>query len=131
MRKGALALFGFESIEVVTMVTALIAAISSISVALIQRKERDAREEVQKATEAYRANQAVLDAQRDEREKERHHMNEAMYEGIYASLDALEVSLIAIKGGSLNGNVEDALHDIGEARKSFDRTRNKVVSNML
>lgn len=113
------------------MVTALIAAISSISVALIQRKERDAREEVQKATEAYRENQAALDAQRDEREKERHYMNEAMYEGIYASLDALEVSLIAIKGGKLNGNVEDALSDIGEAKKSFDRTRNKVVSNML
>ena len=107
-----------------TIAAACVAALASVVSALIAvRGER-------KAAEAEAA-QARFHEERRERERESEYVEEATAQGMLAVLEAVDVSLIALQGGHLDGNVDSARDGIKEARAAYQRTRSRALSRLL
>ena len=78
----------------------------------------------------YRAQQAMLEAKREQQHQERQYLYEAMLKGIDASLAANEICLIALQHGELNGNVEAARDKVHEAQANMDVAQRKAVVHL-
>lgn len=121
---------GLSTEVIVAIVTSGCAAVSSIFVAIItyvgnnRAKQRDTQDA------QYRAQQAIIDAKRDQQHEERQYLYEAMLKGIDASLTANEISLIALQHGHLNGNVESARDKVHEAQANLDIAQRKALVHL-
>lgn len=115
---------------IVAIVTSGCAAISSIFAATItyvgnnRMKQRDMQDA------QYRAQQALINAKRDQQHNERQYLYEAMLKGIDASLAANEISLIALSHGHLNGNVEVAMDKVQKAQANLAATTSKAITHL-
>lgn len=115
---------------IVAIITSGCAAISSIIGVCItyaganRMKQRD----VQDAR--YRAQQALIDAKREQQHKERQHLYDALLRGLDASLAANEISLIALNNGHLDGNVEAAIDKVQKAQANLDATTSKAITHL-
>ena len=121
---------GLSTEVIVAVITSGCAAVSSIFVAIItylgnnRMKQRDTQDA------QYRAQQAIIDAKRDQQHVERQYLYEAMLKGIDASLAANEISLIALQHGHLNGNVESARTKVHEAQANLDIVQRKALVHL-
>lgn len=115
---------------IVAIITSGCAAISSIIgvgityVGNNRMKQRDMQDA------QYRAQQAMMEAKRDQQHNERQYLYEAMLKGIDASLAANEICLIALQHGKLNGNVEAARDKVHEAQANMDVAQRKAVVHL-
>ena len=121
---------GLSTEVIVAIVTSGCAAVSSIFVAIItcvgnnrakQRDQQDAQ---------YRAQQALIDAKREQQHQERQCLYDALLRGLDASLAANEISLIALNHGHLNGNVEAAIDKVQKAQANLDETTSKAITHL-
>lgn len=115
---------------IVAIITSGCAAISSIIGVGItyvgnNRMKQRAMQDAQ-----YRAQQALIDAKRDQQHNERQYLYEAILKGIDASLSANEICLIALQHGKLNGNVEAARDKVHEAQANMDVAQRKAVVHL-
>ena len=99
---------------------AAIAAIASVAVAVINAVAMRRQKEAQAASVAYHERQELLEAARAEREL-------AVVDGVCASLGALDVTLIALHGGHLNGNVDAARMQVERAYSRINEIRNEAL----
>lgn len=115
---------------IVAIITSGCAAISSVIgmgityVGNNRMKQRDLQDA------QYRAQQALIDAKRDQQHNERQYLYEAMLKGIDASLAANEISLIALNHGHLNGNVEVAMDKVQKAQANLAATTSKAITHL-
>ena len=96
-----------------TVIAATIAAIASILAAFIT------------------ACSAAERRRDEERERLREQMNQATAESMLALLDAMDVSMLALEGGHLNGNVEEARASIKKAKGEYQAARSKATAHLL
>ena len=121
---------GLSTEVIVAIVTSGCAAVSSIFVAIItyvgsnRMKQRD----VQDAE--YRAQQAIIDAKRDQQHHERQYMYDAMLHGINAGLSANEITLLALKHERINGNCTAALEKVKAAQNDLEQATRKAVVHL-
>lgn len=121
---------GLSTEVIVAIVTSGCAAVSSIFVAIItyvgnnRAKQRDTQDA------QYRAQQAIIDARRDQQHQERQCLYNAMLKGINAGLSANEITLLALKHEKINGNCTAALEQVQEARHELEATTRKAVVNL-
>lgn len=114
---------------------AAIAAIASLLVAgfnaltTIRTNRRDAE---------YRAMREQAEKERDRRDREREiretqrsAMDEALMDGVSSCLDALDVSLIALQGGHLNGNVEAARQRVASSARQMRKVKDETLSRFF
>lgn len=115
---------------IVAIITSGCAAISSVIgmgityVGNNRMKQRDMQDA------QYRAQQALINAKRDQQHNERQYLYEAMLKGIDASLAANEISLIALSHGRLNGNVEVAMDKVQKAQANLAATTSKAITHL-
>ena len=115
----------------VAMITSGAAMIASVIGALlnyetsIKQRERDAKEH------EYRAKQTARDAERDQIEQERGYIYDALIKAAAASLQANDISLIALQHGHLNGNVEEARKIVRDAQNDLTDAQRKAVSHII
>lgn len=114
---------------------ACIAALGSLAVAAFNawaawRKERRdlAYRQLRENAEKERDRR---DRERELREEQRHAMDEALMDGVSSCLDALDVSLIALQGGHLNGNVEAARDRVASSAREMRRVKDKTIARMM
>lgn len=87
---------------------------------------------------AYRQQREQAEKERDRRDREReakedqrHIMDEALMDGVSSCLDALDISLIALQGGHLNGNVEAARERVASSARQMRRVKDQTISKIL
>ena len=121
---------GLSTEVIVAIITSGCAAVSSIFVAIItyvgnnQMKQRD----VQDAE--CRAQQAIIDAKRDQQHKELQCLDEAVLKGINAGLSANEITLLALKHERINGNCTAALGKVKSAQNDLEQATRKAVVHL-
>ena len=121
---------GLSTEVIVAIITSGCAAVSSIFVAIIayvgsnRMKQRD----VQDAE--YRAQQAIIDAKRDQQHHERQYMYDAMLHGINAGLSANEITLLALKHEKINGNCTAALEKVKSAQNGLEQVTRKAIVHL-
>ena len=101
------------------IVVAIIGAIEGIGVAVIAGMFQ----RFTKSNEEYRAKREARDAKREERDA-------AMYDLLFATANGTEVLLEAAHGEQLNGNVEDALSSIRNAKSSCNHLANQSMAKL-
>ncbi len=114
---------------------ACLAAVGSLAVAAFnawaayRKDKRDA---------AYRQQREAVEKERDRRDREReakedqrHAMDEALMDGVSSCLDALDISLIALQGGHLNGNVEAARGRVASSARQMRKVKDETISRFL
>ena len=121
---------GLSTEVIVAIVTSGCAAISSIFVAIITYVGNNRMKQRDKQEAQYRAQQALIDAKREQQHQERQYLYDAMLQGIDASLAANEISLIALNHGHLNGNVEAAMDKVQKAQANLDKTTSKAITHL-
>lgn len=115
----------------VAMITSGCAMIASVIGALLnyetnqKQRERDAKEH------EYRESQNAREEKRDKIEKERGYVYDALLKSSQASLQANDISLIALQHGHLNGNVEEARRLVNEAQNDLQDAQRKAVSHII
>lgn len=115
---------------IVAIITSGCAAISSIIGVVItyvgnnRMKQRDMQDA------QYRAQQAILEAKREQQHNERQYLYDALLRGLAASLAANEISLIALTHGHLNGNVEAAMDKVQKAQANLDAATSKAITHL-
>lgn len=115
---------------VVAIITSGCAAISSIiGVGITYVGNKRIKQRDMQDTQ-YRAQQALIDAKREQQHKERQFLYDALLQGIDASLAANEISLIALNHGHLNGNVEAAMEKVQKAQTNLNATTSKAIAHL-
>lgn len=119
----------------VEITVACIAAIGSLIVAAFNAwaaHRKDQRDTL------YRQQREVVEKERDRRDRERemkedqrHAMDEALMDGVSSCLDALDISLIALQGGHLNGNVEAARERVASSARQMRKVKDATLSRIL
>lgn len=115
--------------EIPTEITvACIAAIGSLLVSLVNacaawHKDRSDKE--------YRAAREASERERTMRENQRHAMDEALMDGLESVLEASDISLIALQGGHLNGNVEAARDRLNASKTRMRTVKNQTITMLL
>ena len=114
----------------VAMITSGCAMIASVIGALlnfetnIKQNQRDAKDH------EYRTEQAEREEKRDMIEKERAFVYDALLKGTAASLQANDISLIALQHGKLNGNVQEARQIVKSAQNGLEDAQRKAVAHI-
>lgn len=114
---------------------ACIAAIGSLAVAAFnaiaacRKDRRDNRYRLQR--ELAEQERDRRDREREAREDQRHAMDEALMDGVSSCLDALDISLIALQGGHLNGNVEAARDRVASSARQMRKVKDETLSRIL
>lgn len=121
---------GLSTEVIVAIVTSGCAAISSIFVAVISYSGQNRMKQRDMQDAQYRAQQALINAKREQQHKERQYLYDALLRGLDASLAANEISLIALNHGHLNGNVEAAMDKVQKAQANLDATTSKVITHL-
>lgn len=112
------------------MITSGAAMIASIIGALLnfetnaKQNERDAKDH------KYRVEQAARDEKREQIEAERSCVYDALLKAADASLQANDISLIALQHGHLNGNVEEARQIVKDAKEDLVGAQRKAVAHI-
>lgn len=75
--------------------------------------------------------QRERDAKRDQIEQERGYIYDALIKAAAASLQANDISLIALQHGHLNGNVEEARKIVKDAQNDLVAAQRKAVSHVI
>lgn len=121
---------GLSTEVIVAIVTSGCAAVSSIFVAIITYvgNNRMKQKDIQDAE--YRAQQAIIDAKRDQQHNERQYLSEAMLHGINAGLSANEITLLALKHEKINGNCTAALEKVKDAQNDLEQATRKAVVHL-
>ena len=114
----------------VAVITSGCAAVASIITALISYAQGDKIRQSNESMAEFRKSQDSLNKQQGLKEHEESMMYEAIIAGIMASLKASDVSLIALQGGHLNGNVEDARKDVDSAIERMEETQRKAIVHL-
>lgn len=109
---------------IAAVVAAFIAGIASIVSTVITARSN---KEVAKYQEERRKE---LDAESIQRNEDRW-LREAEQNLLLAMADALDVDMVAAKGGHLNGNVDRARRDLAKAKHEFQETRTKAITHTL
>lgn len=116
-------------VEIPTEITvACIAAVGSLLVSAINSYAAYRKD---KGDKAYRAEREKAERERALREDQRHAMDEAMMDGLESVLEATDISLIALQGGHLNGNVEAARDRVSASKKRMRDVKNQTVTMLL
>lgn len=121
---------GLSTEVIVAIVTSGCAAISSIFVAVISYSGQNRMKQRDMQDAQYRAQQALIDAEREQQHKERQYLYDALLRGLDASLAANEISLIALNHGHLNGNVEAAMDKVQKAQANLAAATSKAVTHL-
>lgn len=121
---------GLSTEVIVAIVTSGCAAISSIFVAVISYSGQNRMKQRDMQDAQYRAQQAILEAKREQQHKERQYLYDALLRGLDASLAANEISLIALNHGHLNGNVEAAMDKVQKAQANLDAATSKAITHL-
>ena len=114
----------------VAIITSGAAMIASVIGALlnfetnIKQNQRDAKEH------EYRTEQAEREEKRDMIEQERAYVYDALIKASQASLQANDISLIALQHGKLNGNVQEARQIVKSAQNSLEGAQRKAVAHI-
>lgn len=114
----------------VAVITSGCAMIASVIGALlnfetnIKQNQRDAKDH------EYRTEQAAREEKRDMIEQERAYVYDALIKASQASLQANDISLIALQHGKLNGNVEQARKIVDEAQNGLQDAQRKAVAHI-
>ena len=107
-----------------TIAAALVAACASVCSALIavigQRRAGEAE-----------AQRKAYEAERMEQEQARQAVDAATAQGMLAVLEAVDVSLVALQGGHLDGNVDEARAGIRRARETYQQTRSETIARLI
>lgn len=112
------------SLEAIIAITvALIAAVASVATGVITSRANSRAEKYQKE-------RSEQEHERERRENEREHMEAATQTAMLAVLESLDVTLISLQGGHLNGNVEAARNDLAKAKRNFQETRSKAIAHL-
>lgn len=114
----------------VAVITSGCAAVASIITALISYAQGDKISQSNANTEEFMRAQDSYNKQRSLKEHEESMMYEAIIAGIMASLKASDISLIALQGGHLNGNVEEARKDVDAAIERMEETQRKAIVHL-
>lgn len=104
--------------------------IASIIGALLNFETSQKQDERDAKDHAYRAEQAARDAKRDQIDQERAYVYDALLKGTAASLQANNISLIALQHGHLNGNVEEARKIVKDAQEDLNGAQRKAVAHI-
>ena len=119
----------------VEVATCLIMAGSSLVMALVNFGLQQARD---RKDAQYRKQQEELEKAREEREQERerrenqrHLMDEALMDGVASALEGIDISLIALQGGHLNGNVENARSRVEASAAQMRKVKNSILSEII
>lgn len=115
---------------IVAIVTSGCAAVSSIFVAIIAHVGNNRMKQRDMQDDEYRAQQALIDAKREQQHKEREYLYEAMIQGINAGLSANEITLLALKHEKINGNCTAALRKVKSAQSSLEKATVKTVVHL-
>lgn len=114
---------------------ACIAAIGSLAVAAfnaIASYRKDKRDAVyRRQREQMEQERDRRDREREMREDQRHAMDEALMDGVSSCLDALDISLIALQGGHLNGNVEAARDRVASSARQMRKVKDSTLSRII
>lgn len=121
---------GLSTEVIVAIVTSGCAAISSIFVAVISYSGQNRMKQRDMQDAQYRAQQAILEAKREQQHNERQYLYDALLRGLDASLAANEISLIALNHGHLNGNVEAAMDKVQKAQANLDAATSKAITHL-
>lgn len=114
----------------VAMITSGCAMIASVIGALLNYENNVKQRERDQKDHAYRAEQTARNAKRDQIEQEREYVYDALLKAADASLQANEISLIALQHGHLNGNVEEARRIVKDAQHDLIAAQRKAVARV-
>lgn len=115
----------------VAMITSGCAMIASVIGALLNYETNQKQRERDANDHAYRQEQTERDAKRDQIEQERGYVYDALIKAAQASLQANDISLIALQHGHLNGNVEEARRTVKDAQNDLEAAQRKAVSHVI
>lgn len=115
---------------IVAIITSGCAAISSIIGVGITYVGNNRMKQRGMQDAQYRAQQAMIDAKREQQHKERQYLYDALLRGLDASLAANEISLIALNHGHLDGNVEAAMDKVQKAQANLDAATSKAITHL-
>lgn len=115
---------------IVAIVTSGCAAISSIFGAIITHIGNNRMKQRDMQDAQYRAQQAILEAKREQQHNERQYLYEAMLQGINAGLSANEITLLALKHERINGNCTAALEKVKAAQNDLEQATRKAVVHL-
>lgn len=114
----------------VAMITSGAAMIASVIGALLNFETSQKQDERDAKDHAYRAEQAARDEKRDQIDQERSYVYDALLKAADASLQANDISLIALQHGHLNGNVEEARQIVKDAKEDLVGAQRKAVAHI-
>lgn len=114
----------------VAIITSGAAMIASIIGALLNYENNIKQSERDKQDHKYRTEQAAREEKRDQIEQERSYVYDALIKAADASLQANDVSLIALQHGHLNGNVEEARKIVKGAKDDLADAQRKAVAHI-
>lgn len=119
----------------VEIAVCLITALSSLVMTVVTFTLQQVRD---KRDAEYRRQQEQLEEAREEREREReqrenqrHLMDEALMDGVASALEGIDISLIALQGGHLNGNVENARSRVEASAAQMRKVKNSILSEII
>lgn len=114
----------------VAMITSGCAMIASVIGAILNYEQSVRQREREQKDQNYRTEQEARDAKRDKIEQERGFVYDALLKAADASLQANDVSLIALQHGHLNGNVEEARRIVKDAQHDLIAAQRKAVAHV-
>jgi len=101
------------------IIVAIIALIQGVAVAVINKQMNKVKDD----NEAYRK-------KREKRDLERQERDEAIYNLVLANASGTEVLLHQAHGEQLNGNVEEALNSIHNAKSNYNKICNRQMAQI-
>lgn len=114
----------------VAVITSGCAMIASVIGAFLNYENNLKQQQRDEQDNQYRIEQAARDERRDQIEQERGYVYDALLKAADASLQANDVSLIALQHGHLNGNVEEARKIVKEAHEDLTGAQRKAVAHI-
>ena len=114
----------------VTVIVAIITAVQVVAVAVIGGLFSYFTKKSESKAEAYRQADLKYRDEREERERMREELNACMYDLTFAVSGGVEVLLHQAHGEKMNGNVDDALKSIKEAKGECNHLLNKNAAKI-
>lgn len=111
-----------------SIIVACIAAIGSMVVAIINGLMQRTKN---KNDLLYRAEREKLDKERAAKDEQSREVFVSILEGLKTNMKALDITLISLQGGKLNGNVEEARRMIEQSAANMDKVKNEALSQLL
>lgn len=114
----------------VAMITSGCAMIASVIGAWLNYENNIKQSERDQRDHEYRTEQSARDEKREQIEQERGYVYDALLKAADASLQANDISLIALQHGHLNGNVQEARRIVKEAQEDLTDAQRKAVAHI-